>query len=107
MKKKIKTVNLIIEVIKLHKSLFYFLFTIPMIISAIILAIKLELKIPISLVGEQSCGQPIIRVVQQAVHALKRPDFRPAFEEVFIVLIANLIEHNSMTCYTSIKLHVT
>lgn len=48
--KKIKTISMIIEIIKLHKLFFYFLFTIIIWISAVILAIKLELSIPITLV---------------------------------------------------------
>jgi Na+/H+ antiporter NhaC len=49
MKKKTKTIKIIIESIRLHKSFFYFLVTMFIWIVAIFLAIRMELKIPISL----------------------------------------------------------
>lgn len=50
MEKKINTIDLIIEIIKLKKSSMYYLFAIFFSASIIILATKIGLKIPITLV---------------------------------------------------------
>lgn len=50
MKKKIKTAELIIEIIKLHKLSIYHLLAILFSVSIITLAMKIGLKIPIALV---------------------------------------------------------